>query len=218
MSREAQIAERFVGDTREHGVKIVRDDGLYRHVRCMAPETWTYGFDVVTWPGYLAIVGDAGDFVFSRIRDMFDFFESDSGRINPQYWAEKLQAPRGSRAVEIYSEDAARARIGEWMWDLVDGGSVEDHDLEFDEQGPAGGRAAFELWGALREQVLGHELYSGEETHRLLRDFEHDGYRCDDAWEWSMWEYDWQFLWCCHAIVFAIKGYRRIKGPEAQAA
>lgn len=217
MSYHAQIAtarERFEGEIAEHTLTVLRDDGLYRHLRCRRPDTSVYGFDVLTWPGYLAIVGDTGHFVFSRVSDMFSFFESDAGRINPDYWSQKLQAPRPDGA-ERYSEDAARAAVLEWVRDLTD--QLEDADLEYDEQGPRGGKAALRLYQAVRERILSYELYAEHEARRLIADFEHDGFYMDDAWEWSMREYDWQFLWCCHGIVWAIGQYRAAK-PEAVAA
>jgi hypothetical protein len=51
-------------------------------------------------------------------------------------------------------------------------------------------------------------VHSEHEAHRLLQDFEHDGVRLYDTWEWSLREYDWQFLWCCWAIVWGIERYR----------
>lgn len=82
---EAKAHERFAADTSEHRMRILHDDGLYRHLRFSAPGTYIYGFDLITWPGFLAIAGDMGERVFSRISDMFGFFESDTGRINPGY-------------------------------------------------------------------------------------------------------------------------------------
>lgn len=84
--------EKWAGENfAAHALTVVCEDGLYRHWRCQAPGTYVYGFDVVTWPGYLCVCGDIGTWVFSRVRDMLEFFESDHGGINPQYWAEKLQ-------------------------------------------------------------------------------------------------------------------------------
>lgn len=68
---------RFLADVKDHKISIVRDDGVYRHVRFAKPETVCMHFDLITWPGYLAYVGDMGAFTFTRLRDMFEFFRGD---------------------------------------------------------------------------------------------------------------------------------------------
>lgn len=91
----------------EHKLEVIRDDGLYRHLRCHAPGTWIYGFDVVTWPGYLCLCGDIGTWAWSRERDMLPWFEKSSyrGEPNLDYWASKLE------------DGPSRARRTEWRYD-----------------------------------------------------------------------------------------------------
>jgi hypothetical protein len=213
--------ERFVREVAEHQMTVLRDDGLYRHLRFQRDDgSSSYWFDLVTWPGCLVVNGDCGTFTFSRTRDMFEFFGPSGARggfedarwgINPDYWSEKLQAPKPDGA-ERFSEDAARARVLDWLADYVDG--YPDPGDEFDEHGPCGGRRAFDLYRELREQILDRELYNESEARRLIGEFEHDGVYLDDAWEWSMREYDWQFLWCCWAIVWGISQYRSARGAR----
>jgi hypothetical protein len=38
-----------------------------------------------------------------------------------------------------------------------------------------------------------------------------------DTWEWDLQDYDWTFLWCCHAIVWGIGQYDAARTPEAVA-
>ena len=218
MTYEAQIADsrkRFERDTAEHKMTVLKDDDLYRHVRFQAPGTWSYGFDLVTWPGYLAIVGDCGDFVFSRTRDMFEFFASSGARggfedarwgINPQYWAEKLQGPGPAhQVVEKFSPDGFRERVTEWL-----GTYIEDH-------APDPAREAA-LRGRLENEVF-YALHDGESLARqAVVDFandELDGW--GDVWELSAHEWDWQYLWCCWAIVWGIGTYNAAKPAEVAA-
>jgi hypothetical protein len=199
MATEAAVAARFERETAEHVLTIIHDDGLYRHLRCRAPDTWAYGYDVVTWPGYLAIVGDAGDFVFSRVRDMFEFFESDSGRINPDYWSQKLQAPRPAGA-RVYSHDALVERVHWWArevcgeWGVFEGAIYPDL-----------------LIGALDREILRDWTHYEEEGRERLQLLEEEVGFYLETWEWDLREWDWQFLWCCHGIVKAIEVYRRHK-------
>ena len=118
MSTETDMAERFPKDVAEHEITVLRDDGLYRHVRFLRtavnPETGKrekssfYWFDLITWPGCLAVNGDCGSFLFSRTDDMFEFFRG--GQINPQYWAEKV---RGETRTERYSAERFRQLVTE---------------------------------------------------------------------------------------------------------
>jgi hypothetical protein len=186
--------ERFARETADHQMTVVRD--------CSAPGTWAYGCDIVTWPGYLAVVGDCGDYVFARITDMFEFFEASRGQINPQYWSEKLQAPKPD-AAERFSEHAYRARIQEWVDQTIEWSGLDDED-------------AADLRRAVHEQLIYREVYNEHEAHRLLDEFEHNGRRIEEAWEWRLREYDWQFLWCCHAIVWAIDQYRSKVTPPSE--
>lgn len=195
--------ERFVGDTEAHEMTVLRDDGLYRHLRFRKPGTSVYYFDLVTWPGYLAIVGDAGDYVFSRTEDMFEFFGPKGARggfedarwgINPQYWSEKLQAP-SPRAAERYSYDLFRAHVIEWF----ENAKIELEDYE-----------AEELREELQRQVIDRsDVFDSENrAHAVLAEFECKGHRIHDSWEWNLREYDSRFLWCCWAIVWGVSQYR----------
>lgn len=166
-----------------------------------------YYFDLVTWPGHLAISGDCGSFLFSRTSDMFEFFGPSGARggfddarwgINPGYWSEKLEAPEHN-AAQTYSYEVFGARVLEWFNDVA-------ADLEPDE--------ATSLRAALEEQVLADRLeavHSELEARTLLGQFEHNGQRIHDSWEWSLREYDWSFLWCCWAIVWGIGQYRAVE-------
>lgn len=195
--RERHARERYDADTIDHVMTVLRDDGVYRHVRFRRPDTNCYWFDLVTWPGSLAITGDLGDYVFSRTPDMFSFFASTPvGSINPGYWAEKLRAPR-PEAARTYSVESYRAHVLRWLADQQD-------DLP-----PA---AAAGLMRAVNEDLLSAvddgTAQDEQDAHRLLRDFEHNGIEIGDSWEWDLREFDPTFLWCCWAIADGIQRYR----------
>ncbi len=136
LSAEDEMAERFPRDIARHRMEIVRDDGLYRHLRFRRWEdvldretrqptrrqeaTGTYWFDVVTWPGHLAITGDCGSLLFARMEDMFEFFRRQ--RINPGYWAEKVRA--SSSPVKVYREEAFRDRVREHVAEAIRSGGA----------------------------------------------------------------------------------------------
>jgi hypothetical protein len=193
---EARARQEFERATTEHEVTVLRDDGLYRHLRCQAPGTWIYGFDVVTWPGYLFIGGDVEDFVFARISDMFEFFGDGtkySKGINPGYWSEKLQGPRRGDLAQRYSPDRLRAQIREWC-------SERCKELDRAE--------AEDLKRAIADLLDREELADQTSALFLVRDFEHAGHQIYEPEEWDVREYTQSFLWCCWAIVWAIERYK----------
>jgi hypothetical protein len=103
---EAKIRAQFEEATKDHAMEVLRDDGLYRHLQFRAPGTYIYSYDLVTWPGYLAINGDlVSGYTFARIPDMFEFF-GGSGSIDLRYWAEKITNPDARAATKKYDEDA----------------------------------------------------------------------------------------------------------------
>lgn len=194
---EAQALRGFAGDTAQHQMIVLHDDGLYRHVRFAAPDHGFYWFDLVAWPGNLVINGDMEQtFAFSRTEDMFEFFRGS--RINPGYWAEKLRAPRPD-AVKEYSEDRFRERVLAEITDMAEAGEVPDGLTE-----------------AIRREVLENEGIGSEDLAcAVLRDFEFEGFEFADVWEWDLTDWSYQFLWCCHAIRWGVSQYDAAKAGEA---
>lgn len=191
MTDYPEIAARFARDTAKHQMTVLHDDGLYRHLRFMNPKNSEYWFEIVTWPGSLAMRGDAGDgYIFTRLNDMFEFFRSDRRwGINPHYWAEKLGG--GRRSVKQYSEARLRQLVVERF--------VED--ARWNGGVPAGTGKALRTW------VLNEDLSDEHQARNVLEDFAHLGYEFSDLWEWDFHDYDDHFLWCCYAIAWGIAQY-----------
>lgn len=194
--QEQHVRERFEQDTANHRMRVFRDDGLYRHLRFSERGTWRYGYDLITWPGMLVIAGDCGDFMFSRVSDMFTFFRGD--RINPDYWRQKITNPDMRDGTRRYSRDRFVPRVMEWYRDRVEYEPDEDCSLA----------------AALNEQVINWgPPDSRYEAIERLQGFEYHGARLiSEPWEFDFDEYDWQFLWCCWGIVQGIAQYDWTKG------
>lgn len=202
MNEYAEIEARFQRDTARHEMTVLHDDGLYRHLRFANPKTSEYWFDIVTWPGSLTMRGDVGDgYVFSRLPDMFEFFRGGSRYgINPHYWAEKLGG--GRRSVKEYSEKLLRQRVVEQF--------VED--ARWNGGVPPGTGKALRTW------VLNEYLSDEHQARNVLEDFAHRGYEFSDVWEWDLTDYEWSFIWACHAIVWGIGQYDAARKVEQVAA
>ncbi|MBM0277230.1 hypothetical protein [Micromonospora tarensis] len=187
-----KIGERFQRDTADHVMTVLHDDGLYHHLRFAKPGSSMYWFEIVTWPGALAIRGDVdGNLVFSRLPDMFQFFRSDHG-INPGYWAEKT-ADYG-KGLKKYSEDVFVQHVTDVLVDFADDDPALAQTVKA------------EILAAVRNGDAGHE----EEARELLRFWEDKGV-FSDTWEWDLTDWTWSYLWCCHAIVAGIGQYDAAK-------
>lgn len=192
---------RFKADTKNHEMTVLHDDGLYRHLRFKPPGISFYWFDLVTWPGKLAFVGDGEGFVFSRLEDMFEFFRMSHGSINPGYWAEKVvDDPTRARR---YSAEKFAARVAEALADV-------------EEIYPG----ATTAWA---NHVEDYDVAYASNAHEALSDFrfkpegapaDQAPLRFDDAWEWDFQDWHWWFLWACHAIVWGISRYDALKAAE----
>jgi len=209
MRSEEQVREQFLADTNRHTMTILKDDGLYRHVRFMRGGSSFYYYDLVTWPGHLVICGDMGDWHFARIRDMFEFFVGEKQTaltINPHYWSQKLQAGAsgGSAKSRHYSHDAFRRALYEWA--------------EGESEGWSGDMPMYPalVQEALDREVLRPETHFYEEARERLEAAEDEcGPLFGDAWEWDLTDYDHSFIWCCWAIVHGISQYRKATTPVA---
>lgn len=177
------LTKEFLDNVKNHKMKILLDNGVYRHLCFRAPETVNRYFEIVTYPGYLVISGDMGTYVFRRLTDMFEFFRHDE--VNLDYWSEKIDAEDKHSKVREFSpekaEEIIRDHINEYFKDGED--EVEKkrvleefEDLNFEDE---------------------NDLYRG------LNDIASDVFQ--DHWEWSFKEYNFHFVWCCQAIVWAIK-------------
>ncbi|MDR0592014.1 MAG: hypothetical protein LBG60_01905 [Bifidobacteriaceae bacterium] len=124
-----RLWERFKRETKDHRLTVVHDDGLYRHLVMAKPGTGIWSWEIATWPGALCSHGDiVDDNVFTRLRDMFDFFavkpdrfDRDGSRRAPKidfgYWVEKAHRADGGR---VYDKNCFLRWVGQILQDWVD--------------------------------------------------------------------------------------------------
>jgi len=189
MVTERESYERFARDIEKHELTVLRNDGVYRHIRCAKPGSFDMSFEIVTWSGYLAYVGDMGAYTFQRTEDMFGFFRREDGKINPGYWAEKVEA-RDRDGVKEWEQEKFREAV------LSD---ARAHlDLEDDAELPP---------DALEEL---EPLLSAEDEYEAvaaIRYFDSEMFGFTDFFEHDCTEYTTRFLWCLHAIVWAVNKF-----------
>jgi len=205
VSEYPEIAARFAEDVAKHEMTVLHDEGLYRHLRFAAPQpnSWIHWFEIVTWPGYLAITGDmesfatkadADTFMASRITDMFQFFRGP--RINPGYWAQKVS---GGAGVKEFSRDEFRKEVLDYISD-----NIADYPDLIDE--------------VYADILSDQSIRSVESAHAALENFQHKDFSFYDTFELDFERFTPHYLWCCHAIVWGIAQYDAAKKPKAVAA
>ena len=95
-------------DLSEHRLTVLHDAGDYRHLVGRRPTTWMYGFNVVTWPYYLALTGDLGHATFSiNERNVLPYFTGSQY----DYWAEKAEFAGTARVRGFSATKATQALL-----------------------------------------------------------------------------------------------------------
>lgn len=182
------VKTHFLAAYKTSKISILHDHGLYRHVRISGAAY--YCFELVTWPGSLAVNCEGDRFSFLRTEDMFEFFRcgGDASELRPNfsYWAEKLSDPR-SKTVREFNYHAFTRDVENVMASIASVARVAEirSDLE-------------------------HETYECDEhscREFLSRYSEMEHLVIDGKWE------DWTFryAYACFAIVFGIREYDRAK-------
>lgn len=219
---QAETLAQFLKDTAEHLIEILRDDGVYRHLRFRKPGTYCYGFDIVTWPGHLAITGDMGESLFARTEDMLQFFRANPAwmaenpgklSINPSYWAEKCKANDGD--IKEYRPELFR----DYVKDCFD-----EYVKEKTEDDGVRPEWADSLWEEITDSVISPEDNMPNLQHAvtLMRDFnpddeEHKKFEFIEPWEASnsLQDYTHHFIWRLYAIAYAVRAYGAAKDAQA---
>ena len=193
----------FLRDVATHELTIIRNDGLYRHLRFKRPGTSCMYFDLITWPGHLCYTGDMGTYVFSRIGDMLEFFRRDCADqlpINPGYWSEKVLGVDGGRhpgCVFEYDHDKYLAVVNEYLDDWLEDLS-EEHQEELKE--------------VVQDEVLrfadSHDEHGNyARAYEFSAEVDGKNYQFTDFFERSMRRFTDRYLWCCRALVWGIAKY-----------
>jgi hypothetical protein len=234
-------AERFEVDTAKHELTILHDDGLYRHLMFKQPGTSYCWFELITAPWSLTFRGDGQSFVFSREKDMFGFFRSNPDRltmrISPDYWAEKLTSSRD--AAKAYSREQFDQSVADHLaeaeeeWPGVTAAwksetdESSDYDLDYEEVARQalsdfeyGAKTKVECSCRQSLEIDADDITPSDwlqkhaghaRTKRRI-----DGFRFTDTWEWNLADFDWWYLWACHAIVAGIAQYDKAKAEAAR--
>lgn len=197
--------EVFLKDVENHQLTVNLDSGVYRDITIANPNTMCMHYNVTTRPGYLMFTGDMGCFVFKRANDMLSFFRPQSGYyINTSYWGEKVEAGEVSQ----FDIDTANASLQNYLTNFLD-------DLDLSD--PEDREKSQQALSAVNEFISSNE-YSGEfEFWENINSWDKDeagGLELTDFFEASTTAKTFHYVWCCYAIVHAIKLYDEYKLSE----
>jgi hypothetical protein len=202
--------ETFLTDVSKHEITILKDDGIYRHLRFRTPTTNHQYFEIITWPGYLTFTGDMGCFVFARLKDMFEFFRHNSIEIeklyiNKGYWAEKLEAISRFGCdghIKKFSMDLLKEKVEQIVQSWIEEDKLSKQNIKL-----------------LREEIKymyqglddSDEFGARKAVYNFSYKLSHLLYEFENFWERDCSEYTYHYIWCCYAIAWAIKQYDLFK-------
>lgn len=191
--------ESFLKDINNHELTILRNQGLYRHLSFKDKNNICHKyFEIITFPKYLVITGDMGTLVFRRCEDMFNFFRDTEMKINPYYWAEKIEAVNLEAKDASYLKfdiDVAHKAAENSLKDFLQCQSIQDQLSKSNIE-------------ELTEQVNIKILHTVDQYDFVtaVRDFCLFGFEPDFRFE-DCFVYANEYLWLCYAIVWGIQQY-----------
>ncbi|MFJ3200949.1 hypothetical protein [Streptomyces sp. NPDC086989] len=237
-ARYAEIQKQAAHDLLDGKMLIQQENGVYRHLACGAPASWTR-LTVITWPYNLLVAGSHGSFHFERqgddTLDMLAWIRRV--RVDPAHWAGKLV--NGRHSVEEYDRDTLERLVNERVSEAVNDGWAPDGLRE-----------------AVAEELLGDEWMDDEQNaKRLVSEFQHGmtyrsecscgaaedhdsydsacrwqfyvhkqtskdhkvsiretgGFTFDDIFDWQTSQLDYHFIYQCYALKWAVARYDQLQ-------
>lgn len=199
MSEQEQqsMLNRFLQTVAAHQMTVLKDDGLYRHLRFQHPQhNITDAFELITIPDRLMLDGDHGTVVFSRLPDMFQFFRSETLEQLPvDYWSEKIIAHWPYINILTYDQRLAEDNIQKDFDDWVAAHPLSAVDAD------------------IAQQELDNILYDCHDRDAL---FNHDGTEFECGYVFHIDRINFDVLhpslrWCMYEIVWGIQQYDKAK-------
>lgn len=187
--------EQFLKDVSQHTMTVLLDQGVYRHISFSRCDSRVYKFDLITWPGYLCICGDMGEYVFARNRDMFVFFRNEL--INPGYYGEKLQAVDKRCGFEEHDPDSFRESI-------MDKVNTYIFESKYEKKS---------VIAEIENDVLCYidDEYKVRDEAAMFSSTACPRFELEDIFDIRAKKYTYQYIWCLRAILWGIGNYDRAK-------
>lgn len=193
--------ERFLDAVKNHELTIHQNNGVYRHLTFKNPDGYSQYFNITTFPHHLVITSHMGSLIFStRSSDMFRFFRSDDDdlKINPDYWAEKIQSTSW-RAKDASFSEFDIDKIKEYAQEYLDDFLKDNILSKFDKD---------ELIEKFDWKILKSE--DEYEIIEKIRNFNCNGFNFVEFSEDDFRVHTYTYIWLCYAIVWGIKKFDEV--------
>lgn len=209
--------ESFLENVKNHSITILKDDGVYRHLRFNKPTplSWDQRFEIITYPNGLCCTGDMGSYVFERTHDMLGFFRHPNGElgINSGYWAEKCVAECVTDGIRQFDIDQVKSSLRHYWEASFEWEEDEDSNYCIEND-----QVAQSIWKEIEDQILCYDneieavnaiwnFKHYEESDFNLNDFFVDG--C------CLYSKTYRFLWCLWALSWTVIQYDKVKAENA---
>jgi hypothetical protein len=202
MTYYPEIAAQFKRDTANHQMTVLFEQGLYRHLRFESPDGSGYRFDLHTSPNRLMFHGEPGTYVFSvwPTADLFKVFSESSvgDRPNFGYWREKLAA--WCEAPIQFSNELFDAQVAHELAEAESDWPGVTADWKEKTEG------FLAVYDTSNEQGARYATYDFSYLHGDADPWEQQ-FKFSDCARWVLDDYDWRYLWACHAALFGIAQY-----------
>lgn len=207
MSRSREFE--FLQDVEHHGLEVVLDQGVNRHLRFDSADVNATSFEIATWQNHLSITGDNGNYLFAAKKDMFTFFRRSEGGINfnPSYCSEKLLSI--DRNIEFRHFDPSKF--------------IDQVTLQFiiwsDENKDLAEPTVKTVWDEIQAKVIAAVARGKDQAYQAVKEFEHDSFKFEELLEVNAYTYNAKYLWCLNAICWGINEYdKKVKTSNSNSA
>jgi len=183
----------FLTNVAHHKMTVALELGVMRHLTCSSGDNDT-AFAITTFPDYLCISGSMGTFCFSGTPDMFDYFRNPQQAILPVEWSTQLVSTDTVSGHEEFDDSRFYNLIKQAFdeWDFT--------KLSKDE--------VAEVWRDVESLVIAKAGNGEAAALRAAADYTSDyGHVFTDFNLYNFIKYTFHYLWCLHAIVWAIGVY-----------
>lgn len=187
----------FLEDVKNHNMKIIHEDGLYRHIEFRNTNgSSNQSFAIMTWPYFLCIHGDMGDYVFTGPKDMFELFYTND-LIDYDSFAGKRFVCGGREGVTEFSRDEIKKFF-----------KSEAIQYAREIENPAK-RAEFyrEAIEEIEDQLLRSPNLEDAVEDLIYWEYGSDLPFCSYFDVDCMKVPTHHFAWCCNAVVWAVEWY-----------
>lgn len=204
MFLDANVVGWFNEDTKNHKLKIIRNNpGLIISLFAYSPGTMFESFNVVITEGFLAIHGDGGSYMFSGkdVESLFMFNDQESiSEIALRKITKSLVSVDKECGFFEFDLESFLSNVKDNIKYAVNNLDIKDREKK-------------EIISEFESELSDvDDEYSAISYVQSFNDERIPDMFCD--FEWNFKKYTSRYIWCCHAIAWALKQYALVNNME----